>query len=54
MTIKEFNTIRSRICMANMRNRPLKEHSEKIAAVFAYIRELEKLQQMKQNILSNY
>lgn len=54
MTIKEFNKIRSRVCMSILRNRPLKEHSEKVAAVNAYIRELEKLQQMKQNILNNY
>ena len=54
MTIKEFNKIRSRISMANMRNRPLKEKDDKVAAVYAYMRELEKLQLMKQNILNNF
>lgn len=54
MTKQEFEKIRSRIGMANLRHRPIKHEDEKVVAVYAYMRELEKLQYMKKNILENY
>lgn len=40
--------------MSILHNKPLKVKDEKIAMVYAYMRETEKLRQMKQNILNNY
>lgn len=54
MTIEEFNKIRSRLCMSILRNKPLETKDEKTAMIYAYMRETEKLRQMKQNILNNY
>lgn len=54
MTKQEFEKIRSRIGMANLRHRPIKTEDEKVAAVNAYMQQLEKLQLMKKHILENY